>query len=137
MHSILEDGDNNLNNNKNNNSSLIDKKVCKQQDFVQRYENTLKQTKQRKKINNVTFFSRKNESTLDSDKYNSNKSHEKVSSSKKNNQSFLTNLSGSAAGLYQSDVPNDKLRNGNLLVIISKVKFISLKLRKLRKHKEI
>lgn len=75
----------------------------------------MKQTKNRRKVNqNPTFFN-KNDSTLDSDKYHSNMSQEKLSSSKKKNQSFLTNLTGGSGKIFQSE-SGENLRGGNLLV---------------------
>ena len=76
-----------------------------------RYESTLRGSKTRRKINNNTAaFFRQNESTLDSDKLNSNRSFEKGSNHRKNSQTFF-NFSGVSSIMESHSDDNQKLLN--------------------------
>lgn len=102
-----------LTNRRNTLNLDINKKNPKQQRFVSKYEdnkrNNLKNPRPRQ--NSQAMFFKYNDSTLDSDKLNSNKSFENFGSNKKNSQGLLNSLFNFSAIMKTDSGENIKSKN--------------------------
>ena len=101
-----------FNNRRNTLNSDTNKNIPKQQVFVSKYDNSKRNvTKTRpRKAQQANFF-RYNDSTLDSDKFNSHKSYDKLSSNKKNSQPLLNGLLNLSAIMKTNSGENIQSKN--------------------------